>query len=515
MTDPAGSASIRSANAVLLACLIVVFVVSLIPRALDLGAFISPDEPRWLENTLSFREGLVTGDLSKLYQQPHPGITTMWVSAATITSESWGTRRLPHAVAISVLITVAAYLLPRRGGGAAGLGGGLLLALDPHFIAHSRVLAMDALLSIFLIISLLALLVGLKERKWYWLALSGTAGALAVLSKMIGVAILPVVAVALVVDWLQFHMKKVPLPAGSSSAAQVLLKTASAWVGAAVITALIVFPAVITDFAKVAAGTREFFATEHYSQQVHALGPHWYVEAFKLWTTPLVLILLFVAMWLFALGGKYRFPLKRRNSDVGILLLFFGLFLFTIQYSIKKGDRYMLPASLILDVLTALAIVVLWKFYREKLHRGALAALVVVLLGWQVWNLFQLHPHYLAYRNPFFRSVAEGRTMGWGEGLDLAADYLNWKPGAEEMLVLSYWEGQLGYKFKGEVTGVERLAKETMEEVGADYVVLYRAMQGRAPDRWETKVLAQFASVKPEHVISLNGEEYVWIYRVK
>lgn len=105
--------------------------------------------------------------------------------------------------------------------------------------------------------------------------------------------------------------------------------------------------------------------------------------------------------------------------------------------------------------------------------------------------------------------------MGWGEGLDLAAEYLNQKPNPEEMLVLSYWEGQLGYKFKGEVTGVERLAKETVGEVGADYVVLYRAMQGRAPERWETKVLAQFADKIPEHIISLNGEEYVWIYDVK
>lgn len=105
--------------------------------------------------------------------------------------------------------------------------------------------------------------------------------------------------------------------------------------------------------------------------------------------------------------------------------------------------------------------------------------------------------------------------MGWGEGLDLAAEYLNQKPNAEQLLVLAYYEGQFGYRFKGEVTGVERLAKETLQEVGANYVVLYRTMQGRAPDRWETKVLVQFTEEIPEHVISLNGEEYVWIYKVK
>lgn len=136
-------------------------------------------------------------------------------------------------------------------------------------------------------------------------------------------------------------------------------------------------------------------------------------------------------------------------------------------------------------------------------------------MGWQVLTLMNIHPHYLAYRNWFSRSVAEARTMGWGEGLELGAAYLNAKPHAENMLVISHYETPFGYKFKGHVTSAERLGKESLSDIGADYVVLYRAMEGRSADRWETKVLAQFKDKVPEHVISLNGEEYVWIYNVQ
>lgn len=456
--------------------LLAIFIIALLPRMLNLDAFISPDEPRWRENTLGFREGLKTGDFSALYQQPHPGITTMWLASPVITSESWAIIRTPQAIFISVLVTLAAYLMMRLWGTWVGVVGGLLLALDAHFIAHSRVLAMDALLSIFIILALLFLMLWQKEKKNSWIIWCGVCCALAVLSKMIGVVILQFVLFFLL--W------------------QKNWRALRCWIAAGVITSVVVFPTIVTDFGKVAAGTREFFATEHYSQRVHALGPWWYPQAFLLWTTPLQILGL-----IFAFKRKESWP----------LMAFAVLFFLAIQYSLKKGDRYMLPDFLLFDILAALGL--------TTLHlRGVKKVAVILALmaaGWQVWNIFELHPHYLAYRNPFFRSVAESRTMGWGEGLDLAAEYLNQKPVVEGMLVAAYYEGQFGYKFKGEVTGVERLAKESLEEVGADYVVLYRAMQGRAPERWETKVLEQFFDKAPEKVITLNGEEYVWIYKAK
>lgn len=191
-----------------------------------------------------------------------------------------------------------------------------------------------------------------------------------------------------------------------------------------------------------------------------------------------------------------------------MLSLFCIIFFLEIQYSIKKGDRYMLPVFLAFDAITGLALVSQFKKYAKLA-----IALCVIGISWQAYEIAQLHPYELAYRNPFFASVAKGRTMGWGEGLDLAAAYLNEKPNAKDLLVAAYYESSFAYHFKGTFTSAERLGKESAEEIGADYIVLYRTMEGRAPERWETKVLAEYKSKTPEKIISLNNEEYVWIYK--
>lgn len=192
-----------------------------------------------------------------------------------------------------------------------------------------------------------------------------------------------------------------------------------------------------------------------------------------------------------------------------MLSLFCIIFFLEIQYSIKKGDRYMLPVFLAFDVISALVLVSLFKKYIK-----VVIALCVIGISWQAYEIVRLHPHELAYRNPLFVSIAKGRTMGWGEGLDVAAAYLNEKPNAEDLLVAAYYESSFAYHFKGKFTSAERLGKESAQEIGADYVVLYRTMEGRAQERWETKVLAEYKNKIPEKIISLNNEEYVWIYKI-
>ena len=482
----------------LLPVLVGVFCVALLPRTLDLGTFLSPDEPRWYENTLGFREGILTGNLRKLYQQPHPGITTMWLSWPTIESSSWMVRKLPHAIGVSVLVVVGAWLAVRLWGIPIGVATGFLLAINPLAIAHARVLAMDALLGGFLLTSVLALLRWRTESRARWLVVSGALGALAALSKLAGAVIVPFTLCAILGVGLRRKFSW-----------QEFLRAMGWWAGSAVATTIVVFPTVLVYPTMVFEELRAFFLTEHYQGAVHALGPRWYAEALLLWITPLHLFALLGIPFVFRSSSKHR-------ADIGILAAFAALFFLVMQVSVKKGDRYLLPSFLFFDVLAVLLLATLLTAWRQRqaLQRAAVAG-VTMLVGWQVVTLVRLHPYELAYRNPFFRRVALHRPMGWGEGLDLAAAYLNAKPNSEALLVASYYEGPFSYRFRGQVTSAERLAKETPEEIGVNYVVLYRTMVGRAPDRWETKVLQKFTNQQPEHVISINREEYAWIYRVE
>lgn len=479
-------------------------MLALFPRVLDLGVILSPDEPQWYRNTVGFTEGLEAADASQLYQQPHPGITTTWLASITVDSDSWAARRAPLAVAVALLIAGATGLMIRLWGRAVGLAAGVLLAVNPIFIAHSRVLAMDALLSIFLLLSLLGLLGWFERREHRWLVFSGVAGALSVLSKMVGVLVLPFFIGLLIV-----------LVIARRVAVATAARAAVVWAMAFVVGLVVFLPTLVVEPWRVIEGTKEFFATEHYSQAVHALGPWWYPQALLLWTTPLHI------MGALALPFVWAAP-SRIRRHVGILGIFAVLFFLALQYSIKKGDRYLLPDFLLFDVIALLLVVygaagVLRRVFSKHVYSLAARGLLVIVglaVAWQIVEVVRLHPYALAYRNPLFRQLAAGRAMGWGEGLDLAAEYLNAKPNAQKLLVISYYESSFAYRFGGQVTSAERLVQETPQEIGADYVILYRTMEGRAPDRWETKVRQQFADANPEYVVIINGEEYVWIYRI-
>lgn len=476
---------------------IILVLAVFIPRITDLDTFISPDEPQWEKNVQGFKEALREGNFKGFYQQAHPGITTQWLAVNSIESPTWGGKRLPLAFFLGCAVLYVTYLLRRLWGDYAALIGGFLLALNPLLIAHSRILSMDALMSIFMIAAFLHHYAWLENKNRKDVAGAGIFTTLAILSKLSAVSLI-----------LYFIIANIAGLVTKKISWKDLGKGALAYTVALLVAASIAFPTLLTDFSYVWKGSTSFFGSEHFTQLVHALGPWWYPEAFLLWTTPfqmIGLILVPLSLWK---NTKYRLPII-------LCCIFFLIFFLEIQYSIKKGDRYMMPVFLTFDILATLSFLGGYKNLRQRYVRYALIGILGLGLLFQAEEAIRLHPYLLAYRNPFFASVADGRTMGWGEGLDLAAEYLNNKPNAENMLVAAYYEGSFAYHFKGKFTSAERLAKESSEEIGADYVVLYRTMEGRAPERWETKVLQQYAGKTPEHVISLNKEEYVWIYKAK
>ena len=184
------------------------------------------------------------------------------------------------------------------------------------------------------------------------------------------------------------------------------------------------------------------------------------------------------------------------------------LFIFVMSLGAKKGDRYILPAITALNAGVAYMVVV---FQQEKMvgKSKVVGVFLLVLLAWQAVDVVRLTPYTLAYVNPVTRPFLGERRTGWGEGLDMAAEYLNGKSDAPTLKVASTYPNEFQYRFRGEAAALHK-----WEEASIDYAVVYRTSLQRGPDSWEQDVINHLQDRQPEKIIYLNSIPYAWIYRL-
>jgi hypothetical protein len=102
--------------------------------------------------------------------------------------------------------------------------------------------------------------------------------------------------------------------------------------------------------------------------------------------------------------------------------------------------------------------------------------------------------------------------IGWGEGLDLAAGYLNSKADATKLSAHSWYEEVFAYSFDGK--SVQRsFDPEATELENVDYLVLY-------VNQWQRELpspgfLSLFDGLQPEYVVRIKGMDYARIYKIK
>ena len=480
--------------------LLLLALAILLPRLFDLGAFQAADEKMWIANTQGFTKNLALGRWDKLLQQPHPGLTTQWLGALAINSSSLATRKIPLAIGQSIIVALIGYVFYRLWGKWPAALLVFLLALNPPLIAHTRVYAMDSLLAQFLLLSVGCLLLWRKNNITRYLVFSGLAGALAVLSKLPGLIIVPFVLLVLTC-W-----------AITSNNRPSIVKKAGLWVAVFLITLVIVFPSLLLNFSEVKHLTTEFLLEED-AQDTHHTGANYtyYLETLIFFSTPLQLLALatLIIIPVTSITRRASGPRNISKEQTTILLLFAILFIIQMTLGAKKGDRYILPSFLFLDALTVIAFssLISWFQARRLLLLTTYYLLLTGLL-WQAADVARLHPHALAYVNPLTKPFYGQGRSGWGEGFDLAAAYLNQKPHATELTVASTYPTEFDYNFVGRVIPLNHYHDDN-----ADYIVLYRTLFERGPDNWQTDILNQFANQAPEKIITLNGLDYLWIYK--
>ena len=537
-----------------------------LPRGLALDRFATVDEPKWLMRSANFYQALSQGEFRYTFQREHPGVTITWAGMAGF---FWRFRnyidvrpgqierpgrlhlflrnrnissldllvagRVFVVLGITAALIVACWVASRLFGVWAAAFLFAMVAFEPFSVALSRLLHLDGLLSALMLLSLLAFI----RYEYYGrgrldLLLAGVAGGFAWLTKSPAFFLAPFFGLVALVHGLgEYRLNR----SGRRSLLRLLwtvLTPLAIWFGIAAIVFVLFWPAMWVDpwgsISKVFSLASTYASEGHDSRlffagKIFDIGqsPWYFYPVAYIWrTSPATLL----GLGLFLLAALFprilRLSVERRRL-AGLLLLFSILFGLFLSLSAKKFDRYLLPVFAPLDLAAGLGwlslcetLVKLYQFRTRLAARWLPTAFLGMVTLWQLAGVLQTYPYYFNYYNPWLggdRKAPDVMLVGWGEGLDQAARYLNEKPGAEKMKVFSWSaDGCFSYFFKGSAGTID-YDMSVRDLRRADYVVFYlNQLQRQAPSQ---DILDYFARFEPEYVVKIGNLEYARVYNMQ
>jgi 4-amino-4-deoxy-L-arabinose transferase-like glycosyltransferase len=527
---------------------VILFLLAFLPRAIQ-----PVSRPLvWYLRSARFIEAVLSGDWANTVYSEHPGVTLMWPAgiglklywvvsgitpAAQMVPPDFEPIRffgpvpraeiaaaiIPLTVIIALGVVAAYWMLRNLLDEATSAVAGLLLSTSPYYLAHSKVLHLEAMLATLMLLSALALLVYRRSQHRRWLLLSGVLGGLALLVKVPALFLLPFAGLVLLVD-LACNMQAKRLDV--RQVIDVLLLPLLVWCVAAVLVYVVVWPAMWVQppraLAAVVWGLSRHAALAHDSPTLFLgqitredPGPVFYMVSLLFRTSEVELVFLVVA----AVIGIARLRLRRstcKESRVDLLLLLCFAVLFVAQMSMgaKKITRYILPSLLVLDVLAAAGLVG-WarSLAGERRRLGVVMMLLPVLI--QAAVSLARHPNYGTVLNWLAGGPpAAGRAIligEEGEGYTELARHLNTLPDVEDLTVVAQLRHVFSQTFRG--TTVEMDERQGVSCDAADYLVFHRNYTARdyKIDQWG-RLWERYAARTPEREVQFDGVPYAWLY---
>ncbi len=529
-----------------------------LPRVLGLDTFLTADEDDQIMFSSLFLKSVLEQDWAGALVLGYPGVPTLifggagvglryllhyagwlplpWASGDLMTTLAQTTTqfgvfkhpldfllwvRLPLALVAFLSVGGIYMMLRRLLDERLALLSTLIIAFNPFILAHSRIIHVDAPLAHFMFLSFLAFVLYLERGGWKWLIFSGLFGGLAVLSKTPAVLLGPILVVS------GFFYALFPPPGTSRRMRWQRFGVALlGWGIIAVGAFFALWPAMwsrpmyavdwlistVESVNRMAHPTTGIFWAEQQSDQ----NPLYYLIAFPYHLTPLTTIGLVAGLGLIGAGlvaywrqsGSWvaeKLPLAL--SLVVYVLFFMG----TVSFISRRGDRYILPVYFAAGLLAALGLwwVAGWLGDRLGRFRITPARLLGAVVLVQVAFVLLYHPYYLAYYNPLlggYRTAPYRVNIGWGEGLDLAARYLNRLTGPDKPPVAVWYSNQFAPFYHGPTIDLS----DQSSALTGEYTVFYiNQVQRGFPS---AEVLTYFRQRQPLHVVKLGGIEYAWIY---
>jgi hypothetical protein len=527
-------------------------VVALLPRVVAFSPLNGPDELTWLERSVAFYDALQRGDWAATLQSRHPGVVPMWGFGALLCARygltqlrAWqvdGTWpmvdmagvALFFPVLISVATVLAAYGLVRRlANREAALYAALLLALEPYYLSFTHDIHLDAIqASLMLVAALLWLNYLRPPRRWPYLLGAGVVAGLALLTRTQSLYLVPFSLLALggyflAETWTgkDFRLRPQWRRWLGYAALSWLV-----WLGILALTVFALWPALwaspLAIVKDLVGGAVEGVTAAHPGQvfflgQVinHDPGVLYYLLILLFRLRPLTLALVVLNPALLALVWRRLSRQERAAWGLGWgYVLFYSL---AMTLASDKLERYLLPLFPALALLAGVSLAVITHLvagwiarWRARpvppgLRLGVPVAVVVLLaIPW-----LRLAPYYSAYFSPLFGGgprAAQLFTVGSGGAPGLTASYLDAKPDAQDLWVLSFYPTVFGYHFKGH-TQAPSWGSLSGLPVAAQYVVV---TLGQVQRDIYPSTLDFFLPRQPEYTIRINDLDYAWIYRV-
>lgn len=519
---------------------LLVFLVALLPRAIQ-GNIVTVDEAfHWFDRSTTFLAALRAGDWANTYQIGHPGVTTMWLGAAglaiyqnlvaagSLLADPATQRllmRLPLAATNALCIALWFPFLQQLFDWRVALLGALFWAAEPFAVAHGQLLHIDALLTSFVNLSLLAAICAVRSDsetgdkyliRRGTLAFSGVVAGLALLTKSPSIVLLPLVALTLLLAAIG-RWESLLRPARWPWRA--LLGNYVLWLALAGATWFVLWPALWVDLPgtlfKIAhqveseGGSPHGWGNFFWGRTVADPGPLFYPVALALRLAPWTLLGCVAALVAVARGRR---PPLRTALPWMVLLVFaagFGTMLVVLP---KKFDRYLLPIFPVLNMLAAWGWVWLAGLLAQRwnglgaLRRWWAVPVVAVLAA----NLAWYNPYYLAYFSPLFGGgpvAAKLIPIGWGEGYEQVGAYISAQPDGADRPVASWFEPVLRPFVQSPV-----VALTWLEPPGRiDYAMLYidQIQRGNVP-----QAIAALQRQIPVYTVRIHGIDYAYVYQV-
>lgn len=513
------------------AMVVVLFLVALLPRVWDLGTFLTADEKNWMGRSYEFVRAVKDWRFNDTLQTTHPGVTTLWMSGLSITAWMYLTHtpfsyqtlahfaaaaQLPIALANSLAVPLV-YLFLRKLLRSEWLSGfsALLIALNPLLIGYSRVAHVDALLASLMMLAALAMLIYAQSGyKRNWLITSAVLSGLAILTKAPAIFLIPFFILVLLVfglfGWPQEKRLRIDWEHLRDRARDFTL-----WILLIVLMFLILWPAMLFvpnpkgNFLLVKRDLLIATETPHDMTEDYTLNSSHYPLTLLTRTVPITLMFSVIGIvFVTAFGVPSSLKLRGAGLSRSFLWLLVGyLFFFIVMMTLgaKKGDRYILPVFPVLDILAAfgISLVASWFGYWREKARYILSLLAVLYL---VVVFCTYRQYAIAYSSPLFMDNLS-QELGWGEGLDQVASWLNTND--PHAIVASWYPEELGAYTTAQVAHIN-----AHEQAKVQYVILYRNMFGRSPDHYANNFIDEYYKKrKPVFVARIADKEFAWVYK--